>query len=257
MTFRTPPELVELWGDFIGPYEQRVETCGKHVEAIVRRLRCKTVLDNAAGTGYEVQYLDEQGIPIDVNEIDDSFRKKSEERFKGTSVRVFDSDWREMAYTIPKGYDLEMCLGNNLTYLHDREEQLKALQNMRAVLNNPGALLIDHRNYDKILELVEEDPGFTSRPLDNHNIYTGDLVTVTPRIVTPENVRLHYQHTEKPIEEYLNLYPFGFKEFRELLREVGFETVESFANWEPITDLEDFNPLTLDENTFFQHLAHK
>lgn len=53
------------------------------------------------------------------------------------------------------GFDAVVCLGNSFAHLMDNDEQLlhkQAIKNFEKCLKPGGMLLIDHRNYDNILE---------------------------------------------------------------------------------------------------------
>lgn len=57
---------------------------------------------------------------------------------------------------VKDGFDAVLCLGNSFAHLMDSSpEQLehkKAIKNFEKCLKPGGMLLIDHRNYDNILE---------------------------------------------------------------------------------------------------------
>ena len=54
------------------------------------------------------------------------------------------------------GFDALICMGNSFAHLPDfhgdQREQRKAIENFHSLLCPGGILVIDHRNYDNILE---------------------------------------------------------------------------------------------------------
>ena len=55
-----------------------------------------------------------------------------------------------------EGFDAIICMGNSFAHLPDfsgdQQEQRRAIANFHSLLKPGGILVIDHRNYDYILE---------------------------------------------------------------------------------------------------------
>lgn len=60
------------------------------------------------------------------------------------------------------GFDAVMCLGNSFAHMldsfGDQREQKRAIQNFKACTKPGGLLLIDHRNYDYIINTGRTPP---------------------------------------------------------------------------------------------------
>ena len=52
----------------------------------------------------------------------------------------------------PEGYDAVICLGNSFPHLPDSDGQKLALGNFYEIVKPGGVLIIDHRNYDHLLD---------------------------------------------------------------------------------------------------------
>ena len=54
------------------------------------------------------------------------------------------------------GFDALICMGNSFAHLPvfhgDQREQRRAIENFHSLIRPGGILVIDHRNYDNILE---------------------------------------------------------------------------------------------------------
>lgn len=54
------------------------------------------------------------------------------------------------------GFDAVICLGNSFAHMHDnfgdQREQKQAIKNFEMCVKPGGLLLIDHRNYDNIMD---------------------------------------------------------------------------------------------------------
>ena len=246
----THDEFAQLWPHFMHSEEARGRVCGQHIHRIARERNVQDIIDTGAGVGWDAKWLLQRGYAVDINEIDDYFRAVAEEQaLRGYETTITSGDWRSLTAHVQKRYDLALCLGNSLTYLHNREDQEQALKEMRNILNTNGALLIDHRNYDAMLD----DRSVLDRRLINREMYVGQGVTVLPTEITPNNIRLEYRC--QGIRDHLDLHPFRFQEMQALLHEAGFREVRSYAHWQELG--QETNPLHYDENTFFQHLAIK
>lgn len=57
---------------------------------------------------------------------------------------------------IGEGFDAVLCLGNSFAHMldafGDQREQKQALENFKKCVRPGGLLLIDHRNYDNIMD---------------------------------------------------------------------------------------------------------
>lgn len=56
---------------------------------------------------------------------------------------------------IGEGFDAVICLGNSFAHMHDsfgdQREQKQAIKNFEKCVKPGGFLMIDHRNYDNIM----------------------------------------------------------------------------------------------------------
>lgn len=62
----------------------------------------------------------------------------------------------DIKHLIHDGFDAVICLGNSFAHMldesDDQREQKIALNNFQRCVKSGGLLLIDHRNYDNIME---------------------------------------------------------------------------------------------------------
>lgn len=63
---------------------------------------------------------------------------------------------QDIAHLIGDGFDAVICLGNSFAHIPDtfgdQREQKQILKNFEHCVKPGGILLVDHRNYDHILE---------------------------------------------------------------------------------------------------------
>lgn len=92
---------------------------------------------------------------------------------------IEEGNWLSLSETIPvppstpDGFDAIICMGNSFAHLPDahgdQREHRAAIENFRDLLRPGGVLVIDHRNYDHIL-----DKGFAPKK----NIYYNVRLTI-------------------------------------------------------------------------------
>ena len=159
---------------------------------------------------------------------------------RGHVLRTVQADWRWLNRDVHGKFDAVVCAGNSFTHLFDDNDRRKALAEFYAVLKHDGVLILDQRNYDAIL-----DGGYSS---SHTYYYCGDDVSVQPTHVDAGLARFEYSFPDKS-KFHLNMYPLRKQYMQRLMREVGFQNVETFG---------DFQETYRDEEPdFFIHVAEK
>lgn len=108
------------------------------------------------------------------------------------------------------------------------------------MLNHDGVLILDQRNYDAIL-----DDGYTSKHV---YYYCGDDINVFPEHVDDGLARFRYEFPDGA-PYHLNMFPLRKDYTRRLMREVGFQRVETYGDFQ--STYRDGDP------DFFIHVAEK
>jgi len=224
----------EIWGDFVGWDNRRRGENGFLLKQLNKH-QVKKVLDVALGDGVDAIHLLQNGLDVSSNEIDDAFREKAIENAKksGFNINPTSLDWRELSKTYPENsFDAAICMGNSLTCLFGRENQVQALNEFRTLLKEEGILLIDERNYQKILDTKEKALKGELHSSGNY-LYTGtNKVKSSFKNITNNYILIEYVHLEKDKKAYYKVYPFRKGNMQELLIEAGFSRVEQYSDCE-------------------------
>jgi len=188
--------------------------------------------------------LIKEGLEVTSNDIDKLFIEKAKSHAKdaGVNLNITEFDWLELDKHLEKeSFDAVLCLGNSLTYLFERKEQLKALKNFYHILRKGGILIIDERNYQQLLdkrkEILEEGKFSYSRKY----VYCGDKVHGEPVEISDDKVKMQYTDERTGKKGYLILYPFKKNELLQLIKESGFKKVEKFSDYKTADPLADFH----------------
>jgi SAM-dependent methyltransferase len=234
--------FVEKWDELID-WRKRYESEGSFFVDQLRSRGVRKVLDVATGTGFHSVRLIEEGF--EVVSVDGSHEMLVQALNNGLSygghiLRLVHADWRWLNRDVHGEYDAIVCLGNSFTHLFSERDRRKALAEFYAMLRHDGVLILDQRNYDAIL-----DDGFSSK---HTYYYCGEDVSAEPEYVDEGLARFRYRFSDGS-EYHLNMYPLRRDYTRRLMREVGFQKVETYG---------DFQQTNVTESPdFFIHVAEK
>jgi SAM-dependent methyltransferase len=234
-------DFVARWDELID-WDARTKSEGHFFVDVLRTHRINSVLDAATGTGFHSVRLIEAGF--DVISVDGSaamLAKASENaRSRGVALTTVQADWRELGTSVRGRYDAVVCLGNSFTHLHTDSDRREALAEFHALLRHDGLLILDQRNYDEML-----DHGFKSK---HKYYYCGERVTAEPEYLDDGLARFKYSFRDGP-EYTLNMFPLRKSYLLRLIRDAGFELVQTFGDFQ--------NPYDEKESDFFIHVAQK
>ncbi len=234
-------EFVEKWDELID-WNKRAEGEGEFFIETLKEIGAERVLDVATGTGFHSVRLVQNGF--DVISADGSphmlAKAFDNAREQGVLLHTREADWRWLNRDIHNKYDAIICLGNSFTHLFSERDRRKALAEFYAALKHDGVLVLDQRNYDRIL-----DHGFSSKHV---YYYCGTDVSVEPIHIDEGLTRFKYKFQDDS-EFYLNMFPLRKDYTRRLMHEVGFQTINTYGDFQ-----ETFSE---DEPDYFIHVAEK
>ncbi|GAB3289584.1 glycine/sarcosine N-methyltransferase [Parasphingorhabdus pacifica] len=234
--------LVDKWDDLID-WDKRAESEGKFFIDQLRERGVETVLDVAAGTGFHSVRLLEEGFDtVTADGSPQMLARAFDNGIKhgGHVLRIVNADWRWLSRDVHGQYDAIICLGNSFTHLFSEHDRRKALSEFYAMLKHDGVLIIDQRNYDAVL-----DSGAGSKQT---YYYCGDEVSAEPDYVDEGLAR--YKYTFKDGSRYhLNMFPIRKNYVRGLLRDVGFQKIDTFGDFQ--------ETYATEQPDYFVHVAEK
>jgi len=234
-------DFVEKWDELID-WDARAESEGRFFIDMLRAKGKKTVLDVAAGTGFHSVQLMKAGF--DVTSVDGSAemlaRAFKNARDRNLILKTAHADWRWLNRDVNGKFDAIICLGNSFTHLHKEADRRRALAEFYAALKHDGILILDQRNYDAIL-----DVGFNSK---HKYYYCGEKVTAEPEHVDDSLARFRYTFPDESVY-HLNMFPLRKAYVRNLMKEVGFQRVNTYGDFQESFDEHDPD--------FFVHIAEK
>ena len=233
--------FVEKWDELID-WKSRAESEGDFFIEKLKEHEAREVLDVATGTGFHSVRLLEAGFGVVSADGSAEMLAMAFNNGKqyGHILRTVQADWRWLNRDVHGEYDAIICLGNSFTHLFSERDRRKALAEYYAMLKHDGILIMDQRNYDRIL-----DDGFSSK---HTYYYCGEDVVAKPEHVDEGLARFRYEFPDNS-EFHLNMFPLRKAYTRRLLHEVGFQRIETYGDFQ-----ETYHD---DEPDFFVHVAEK
>ncbi|XP_016961555.1 glycine N-methyltransferase [Drosophila biarmipes] len=227
-------KAAKVWEIFIGDKNSRTDNYKNFLIDMLRNKGCKRVLDVACGTGVDSLMLVEEGFEVvSVDASDKMLKYALKERWARRKEPAFDNwvieeaNWLtlydDIQEHIQDGFDAVICLGNSFAHLMDgfgdQREHKQAIGNFEKCLKPGGVLLIDHRNYDNILETGSTP----AKSIYYNTSHTADIKTsVLFYCGKPALVSMDYLIAGNKLtsEFRLSYYPHELKRFREILGEI-------------------------------------
>ncbi len=233
--------FVDKWDELID-WEKRAEGEGSFFIDKLREYGAKKVLDVATGTGFHSVRLLRAGFEVTSADGSAEMLTKAFEnaRRHNCILHTVHADWRWLSRDVKERFDAIICLGNSFTHLFSERDRRKALAEFYAVLKHDGVLILDQRNYDSII-----DCGFSCK---HKYHYCGDTVTAEPEYVDEGLARFKYVFPDDATY-HLNMFPLRKKYVRRLMRNVGFQHIDTYGDYQ-----ETYRE---DDPDFFTHVAEK
>lgn len=274
-------KAARVWEKYIGGTQRRTDQYRRWIVDLLRDNGCRHVLDTACGTGIDSVMLVEEGFQVVSTDASDRMLKYAlRQRWKRRKEPAFDrwiieeANWLTLVDDVQHMEDVQpgtrfdavLCLGNSLSALSDFDgglaAQRRAIGNFWALVRPGGLLVIDHRNYNCILE---------TGIFPSSNIYYdyGDATEVSCSLLYKDGraVWLTADYTmdvsslakesgcaldqQKEFKFAISSYPFTLKDFSALLRDVLNPDVQD-------TVFGDFKPLgEIDQPGYYIHVVKK
>lgn len=233
--------FVNKWDELID-WEARTKSEGSFFIDVLKERGCKRILDVATGTGFHsIRLLNEGFEVVSADGSPVMLAKAFENSLHHNHIlRTVQADWRWLNKDVHGKFDAVICLGNSFTHLFTDRDRRKALAEFYAKLTHDGVLILDQRNYDRIL-----DGGTSSK---HTYYYCGDDVKAEPEYVDDGLARFAYSFPDGT-KHHLNMFPLRKAYTERLLLEVGFQRIETFGDFQETYRTE--------EPDFFIHVAEK
>jgi glycine/sarcosine N-methyltransferase len=123
------------------------------IEAQLRAAGARHVLDAACGTGQHALALAQRGYTALGADLSPGMieRAVTNAQAQGVQAEFVAAGFGELRARVGDGFDAVLCLGNSLPHLLTAPDLAAALADFAACLRPGGLLLIQNRNFDRVL----------------------------------------------------------------------------------------------------------
>jgi len=150
---------LEFYENFAKRYDSLVNLTdrkkreGDFWQKIFKVNKIKRILDCACGTGHHLIMFKQFGYDAFGSDQSPAMIAKAKEngRKEDLNLDLSISAFNTLSSVFQEKFDAVICVGNSLPYLQTESDLLTALSEMNMVLNNSGLLVLELRNYDKML----------------------------------------------------------------------------------------------------------
>lgn len=167
------------WDELVG-WEERSMAETDFLLGIVRKFKCKNVLDVALGTGFHSIELLKRGVKVKSVDVSPAMIEVAKQNARHHSVEldVLCCDWGELEHKFSEKFDCILCAGNSLACEMDMVKRQQAILNWRSLLSENGVIMVDRRNYEALLS---HNYNFSSK-----GQYFGHTVKITSKVTANE-----------------------------------------------------------------------
>ena len=145
----------QLGGDYdlMVSWEARLAREQSFLLGVCADTEARSVLDAACGTGMHAVLFSRHGLRAAAADVSPAMIARARENAAaaGASVELQVAGFGELARHFPSRFDVVTCLGNSLPHVLDDASLHAALSDFAAILEPRGALVIQNRNYDRLL----------------------------------------------------------------------------------------------------------
>ncbi|EDO33266.1 predicted protein [Nematostella vectensis] len=265
-------KAAKVWQHYIGGHKKRTESYREFFCNLLRERNIHNVLDVSCGTGVDSIMLLENGFCVTSVDASDKMLKdalrirwnrRKEEPFDKWVIEEGNWLYLDDADIEPPegGFDGIICLGNSFAHLPDFNGDLAnqrvAMTNFMNFLKPGGWLIIDHRNYDAIIDTGKapsKNLYYNSECIEDIKtsvlLVDGRATMVTlDYTVDTSKANIEKESESEPFR--LSYCPHRLANFSNLLKDIFGKNAEHIT-------FGDFKPLGKIENpAYYVHLIQK
>ncbi|WP_346916504.1 methyltransferase domain-containing protein [Clostridium sp.] len=187
------------------------------------------VLDIGCSTGETTEYISSQGYRALGIDLDQEMIKIAKNRYnESDTLRFKVMDMKAIAQSFGEEFNGIVCIGNVLPHLGGKNQIKEFLKGCYEVLKKDSPLCIQTINFDKVKrEHIKELPLIDGPKVKFERFYSikpdSDIVKFTGRITDKKSNEI--------LENTVDLFMLENEELFEMLRELGFEKIQSYDDF--------------------------
>ena len=219
-----------VFSDFVGTGERYYD----NLQPTLAKLRPSSrILDCACGTGIAALALARHGYKVAGTDASEGMvaRAKQHATEEGVDVLFSVCAWDELPEQFGHEFDLTLCCGNSIGHCRDESEMIRSLRSIHEVIKPGGSLIVDTRNWEKLLAERIRFTNFGPRERNGKRcipVYVWTFPETKDGPVLVEVVLPIEEDGEVSLRSYpIEYYPFRAEELLNRMKAAGFVDVET------------------------------
>lgn len=190
------------------------------------------VLDSSCGNGIQAAALKRSGVDVVGTDISEEMINLTNQyaRENNLSFPTKQLSWKELPYNFGDDFDIVFCYGNSISHSINKEDMLSNIKSLYKVIKNGGKLVIDTRNWDKVIkDNIRFNTSGIKKYLDKTYVYT--YIWNLNGFENRSNVEILFiditnEEETKCISYRLDFTPFSHDEFIRILKNSGLKIIK-------------------------------
>ena len=225
-------EYAEIYDELFSAtmdYEKEVNFCDK----ILRKNKCKRILEVGCGTGHRGQFFKSKGYDYVGLDISEAMLKIA--RRKYPEIEFIQGDVRKLQ--LKEKFDAVIFLGKGSVYLTTDDDVMAALKSMKKLIRK-GVIIIDGFDAEFIIPNFKKNISW-SKKVGDRTIIRQSINTLNPKYPNSWDRKLIYTIENNGVEKkYIDdalLRAFSGKELKTFFANAGITDTEIINNDHTVT----------------------
>ncbi|MHC1723423.1 MAG: class I SAM-dependent methyltransferase [Aminipila sp.] len=221
-----------LYGDFSTEKLKEIEYVKDHKELLhFYDSNDLSILDSACGNGIQATALALNGYKVTATDISSQMVKLTEENaYKhGVDIETAVKGWADLPTFFSNQFDIVFCTGNSIVHSANEEERQVNLYSLSQVIKPNGTLVIETRNWDKIVKEQKTYTAYDKVSYDDNDyipLYHWRIRGIEEEAeVTILLQQIGNNNQVKLYESILKFTPFSYITLVEQMKKLGLEIV--------------------------------
>lgn len=224
------------------------EFINQHNEYLERLPSNAKICDCACGNGIQAIALKRQGFDVMATDISDEMIRLTVKNAKEKNIDfpIKRMSWKELSISNSDKFDVVFCWGNSISNSLSKQEMIDNLKAIYKTIRVNGKLFIDTRNWDKLVKTKQRYYTYDIKEY-NGKKYLPFYIMNIGNFDEQSNLEMLFLEIRDNLKTEcigfkLDFMPFTHNDFKQRLKEVGFEILKD--NYK---DDEDFYYLVLEK----------
>ncbi|MBD3193611.1 MAG: methyltransferase domain-containing protein [Candidatus Lokiarchaeota archaeon] len=220
-------EFAHLYNSLVS-FENRVKNEASFFDDLFKENEVRTILDCACGTGHHIIMFKQLGYEVMGSDASPAMLEVAAKNIKkiNLKIKLKECDFRELYRVFKNKFDAIVLLGNSLPHMPLESDLKQTLTGIYKLLNKEGILVIEHRNYDRLINTKER---FIPISIQNKDIFFYVLDYFENKIT----FNVVFINTEYKSFQVFNTdyYPILKKKIFSSVKNVGFQIINSYGDY--------------------------